>query len=1312
MTSSVIVKSISGTVKAIAVDEKERSLEVGDTVFPYEQIITGDTGTIVIMFSNGSRMDLGHNSNVILNDETLNTNSGNKHNGQSIDNIQDEVAVIQKTIADDKNFDPSKLEAPATGTGKIIEDDGHTIVQIKYLNPELTPESGFETVGISNEFEQMREELLLNPLQPSISSVFEPTQSVILPLASVSVEVAIDVEEPLPSGFPVIATGNTANIPEGTSQNTKAVAFNISLDQIFDTDVQVSYELRPLTADNPEDWFDGDLIQTVTIPAGQTSFLVTVYINEDHLDEGNETFDIVLTDAVNAKINPDASSAVVTIYDDDTTPVANPDTNITQGVGGTASGNVLTDADHSNEYGTFSDNADTDEDGDTLVVTNPGEFKGVYGTLVLNANGSYTYTVNSSVSDLIVGESVTDQFSYAISDTYNAEQTSALTITIVGTNSFPSVTVVYGTDGVVNEAGLLFDGGDEPNPATASGALDIMSGKDVPITVEIGGIDVTGGGEVPGTYGELEIAIVDGVYQWSYTLTSSAPHTNPNNIGSADQFPEDAFDVVVTDNNGDSTAEDGVQTTEQIKILINDDGPVAVADQASQSAEDSSIVYNVINNTDGTSDAVGADGATLTRATVNTGAGIAAFLANGEITYNPVDGETGTFLIDYTLTDADGDTSDATLTITLAEDSEPTIGPESGTVYETQITDTVEGDFDIVSNDAVAAVRIQDVNGDWVDVTSGGTVTGEYGTLIVTAAGHWTYTLSASTTDHGPVDNGSNSINDVFALEVEDSDGDVQNNTLTIAVVDDVPSVSGLTTSVAENSGKTNLGDAVTVLSIDGGLDGIQSIGITGGAQGGSLVIVNGDLIYTAPTNVDNTNGAVEESFTVTVTDGDNDSATSTVTVSITDNNVPSLTVSDVQVDETGGLDTVNGELKFEYGNDGAGRLTLSASGATWAEETRTLAANDGSWTLGVNDNMSYTFTQHQVMSHPDTEDPNDTIVINVTANVVDSDGSTTGDQTFKITVNDDGPVVTDYDGVINNSVNNSLNGILDYGLGEDGLGSISFSMASSSVPLTSNGNAIQTTSVDTDGDGLETLVGYVDQNNNGYEVGEEVFTFSPTSDDAVNGTYALTLSSVLDLPATSVSLSFTGITAGGPVESLDVGTELTITPVNGGLVNASNGFVGIGNNANMDVGESAQYTFNTTLINNLQLDLKHVGSGGSDKISWETYNSLDQANTTDTGSMLIGNDSTLTSPITANHDFDTIIITMDSGSFKIGGITYTDQGDPQDILMSFDYQASDSDGDSINGSIDVTVSATSFTDLSTSNFLSDQDSVDTTGLT
>ena len=98
MTGSGIVKAVTGIVKAIAVDGTERILQVGDRVQANEQIITGDDGVIAVEFSDGTTIDLGRNSDVTLNENTLISDEGNKQASQTLEDAQGEVAAAQRAI--------------------------------------------------------------------------------------------------------------------------------------------------------------------------------------------------------------------------------------------------------------------------------------------------------------------------------------------------------------------------------------------------------------------------------------------------------------------------------------------------------------------------------------------------------------------------------------------------------------------------------------------------------------------------------------------------------------------------------------------------------------------------------------------------------------------------------------------------------------------------------------------------------------------------------------------------------------------------------------------------------------------------------------------------------------------------------------------------------------------------------------------------------------------------------------------------------------------------------------------------------------
>ncbi len=156
-----------------------------------------------------------------------------------------------------------------------------------------------------------------------------------------------------------------------------------------------------------------------------------------------------------------------------------------------ASGNVITDAENNGDNGADNVSEDLpneiiqidgyagDSDGrpvgdlDTQMTV-----EGQYGTLVINADGSYTYTLDTNGADyddivaLGDGETLTDTFTYTLSDGDDDTATADLVITINGIDDGP-----YGNvDGaVVSEEGLdndPFIGNPDGDPASVLDPAD------------------------------------------------------------------------------------------------------------------------------------------------------------------------------------------------------------------------------------------------------------------------------------------------------------------------------------------------------------------------------------------------------------------------------------------------------------------------------------------------------------------------------------------------------------------------------------------------------------------------------------------------------------------------------------------------------------------------------------------------------------------------------------------------------------------------------------------------------------------------
>ena len=95
--------------------------------------------------------------------------------------------------------------------------------------------------------------------------------------------------------------------------------FTVTLSHPSSQPVTVKYNTADGTAEDPDDYAP-DLVRTLTIPATFTGGEISVFIADDDITEGTETFTITLTDPVNAVIAEGAGTAVGYIVDDEGQP--------------------------------------------------------------------------------------------------------------------------------------------------------------------------------------------------------------------------------------------------------------------------------------------------------------------------------------------------------------------------------------------------------------------------------------------------------------------------------------------------------------------------------------------------------------------------------------------------------------------------------------------------------------------------------------------------------------------------------------------------------------------------------------------------------------------------------------------------------------------------------------------------------------------------------------------------------------------------------------------------------------------------------
>lgn len=562
---------------------------------------------------------------------------------------------------------------------------------------------------------------------------------------------------------------------------------------------------------------------------------------------GTENFNDSFTYTASDGVNTSTAGTVVIIINpvNDNTPVAVKDSIVVN------EGAAISSL-YNSETNVLWNDTDTDLPNDNLTVS---VVNGVTnGALLLNLNGTFTYTHNGS-------ESFIDSFSYEVKDAVGHLDTATVKITIIPVNDNTPI--------ATNDAIAVSQGGDTTK--LISGELSVLSNDTDPDTNDV-----------------LTVSLIIDVTHGTLTLNSDGTfiYTHDGGVTLTDEFTYEVSDLAghkdtavvsitagATNTNDPVAVKDSIATTEGNSVSVLVSGNLSVLDNDT----DADMPYDNLTAT------IFSD-VTYGDLTLNT---------NGTFTYKHDGSENFADNFIYQVEDAAGHTDTITVNISIApvNDNTPVVQTDTIIVDEGGTATTLkDGETSLLTNasdiDYMDTLKVDSVS---VDVSNG--------TLLVNSDGTFSYTHDGST-----------NFSDQFTFVVSDLAGaqatgniiiiiNELNDNAPVSVVDSIIVAEGDTATTLTN-GNTS------VLTNDSDADGMDAVIalLVSDVQYGTLTFdSNGTFIY-----IHDDSENFIDSFTYQANDGVQNGNTVTVYINITpiNDNKPFGQNDSIVVSE-GGITTV-----------------------------------------------------------------------------------------------------------------------------------------------------------------------------------------------------------------------------------------------------------------------------------------------------------------------------------------------------------------------------------------------------------------------
>ena len=538
-------------------------------------------------------------------------------------------------------------------------------------------------------------------------------------------------------------------------------------------------------------------------------------------------------------------------------PLANPDINTyREGTSINPTGNVL-----------VNDTAN----GNVLIVSNPGTYDGIFGTLTLDADGSYTYVHKDPATHPETQSALNTPGDHHDIFTYGLENgdTSTLTINIIPVET-PPVTPIP----VPPQAHPDFNSYTEGTDTSVTG--DVVTNDS---TNNGGTLTVANYQPIHGTFGDLTLN-PDGTYIYSpHDPSTDAATLNALNTPGSHQ---DVFNY--TDTNAS-----GATTSSTLTVTINTD-PQAHPDFNSYTEGTNTPVTGDVISNDSTNK--GGDLTVANYAPIHGTFGDLTLNPDGTYIYSPHDPSTDAATLNalntpgshqdvfnYTDTNASGATTSSTLTVTINTD--PQAHPDFNSYTEGTNT-PVTGD--VISNDST------NKGGD-LTVANYAPIHGTFGDLTLNPDGTYIYSPHDPSTDSATLNalNTPGSHQDVFNYTDTNASGATTSSTLTVTINTD-PQAHPDFNSYTEGADTSVTGDVVTNDSTNKGGDlTVANYAPIHGTFGDLTLNPDGTYIYSphdpstdaATLNALNTPGSHQDVFHYTDTNASGETTSSTLTVTI-----------------------------------------------------------------------------------------------------------------------------------------------------------------------------------------------------------------------------------------------------------------------------------------------------------------------------------------------------------------------------------------------------------------------------------------------